>query len=555
MPFEIQIDDGETTSTRRVAKGPLVIGRSRSADIRVRSDGVSAHHASVGQIGSVVEVIDLESKNGIDVRGARVPRAILGPGEAFTLGNARVTVLGVTIPKSARGPVDYLGLSHGASATTATTATAVRAPARPRARPTEPAAAAVPAAAVVAHATGCLRASRFHDDDVDFDRLVYRALRSAPWTLVSVVLHALVFAILAFVDLGLGGAPPPAEEVVVALNAGATMDALDERIDAAITPDLAEDLEQPLPDLEDAPFTVEAMPTTEDEESLEDPFLMPTQLDAIAAGSPSEGNTSIGLLPTSIGGVSMGSSFGKEQAGDANAAASNALRASPFARKLLRGLKLRTSRVTVRVLGGDYDQCESVLGTLGLEHDVLLPDELTLARPGREIKAIFYNCTPRPLTETALDHLEEWVREGGYLFTTDWGIEYVLDKRFAQYVRSLKRRGRWVMTDDETIDISVVGEHPLLRGLPDSQRTSRWWLENSSILIDIVDPKRVDVLMESDTLESRHGSKTVAVTFQHGRGRVVHVLGHVFQQEGNLRGTVAMQRLLMNFLYRSHRTR
>jgi hypothetical protein len=43
----------------------------------------------------------------------------------------------------------------------------------------------------------------------------------------------------------------------------------------------------------------------------------------------------------------------------------------------------------------------------------------------------------------------------------------------------------------------------------------------------------------------------VAVTFKHGKGRVVHALGHMYQKEGNLRGAYAMQRLLLNFLYQA----
>jgi len=253
--------------------------------------------------------------------------------------------------------------------------------------------------------------------------------------------------------------------------------------------------------------------------------------------------------------MQLGASFGKDEAGQANTLAARALRSSPFTRQLLKGLRLRSSHVNIRVLGGEYDQCENVLERLGLEHDTLLPGELDLAAPGKEIRAIFYNCTSKPLSDTALDHIEGFVRDGGYLFTTDWGLENVLEQRFSQYVRALRDRGRVIMTADETISFKAAVQHPLLRGLPDTSRTSRWWLEDSSLLVDIVNPRAVDVLLESEELEMRHGSNVVAVTFQHGRGRVVHVLGHFFQKEGNLRGTVAMQRILLNFLYQALRKR
>ena len=36
--------------------------------------------------------------------------------------------------------------------------------------------------------------------------------------------------------------------------------------------------------------------------------------------------------------------------------------------------------------------------------------------------------------------------------------------------------------------------------------------------------------------------------FGKGKGRVLHMLGHVYQMEGNLKGTFSAQRLMANFL-------
>ena len=58
----------------------------------------------------------------------------------------------------------------------------------------------------------------------------------------------------------------------------------------------------------------------------------------------------------------------------------------------------------------------------------------------------------------------------------------------------------------------------------------------------------VDVLLESDDLMQRDGASPVAVTFRFGEGRVLHLLGHFYQKEGNLRGTFSTQRLIANFL-------
>ena len=58
----------------------------------------------------------------------------------------------------------------------------------------------------------------------------------------------------------------------------------------------------------------------------------------------------------------------------------------------------------------------------------------------------------------------------------------------------------------------------------------------------------MEVLITSDDLKARYGVSDVAATFRYGKGRVLHMLGHVYQKEGNLKGTFSAQRLMANFL-------
>ena len=220
----------------------------------------------------------------------------------------------------------------------------------------------------------------------------------------------------------------------------------------------------------------------------------------------------------------------------------------------MNGLRLRTNEQNVKVVKGDYDQGELVMEALGLKHGWITAPEIAQQTPGQDVRAIFYNCTGRPAGPRALESLARWVEDGGFLFTSDWGIEIVLEKAFPGFVKSKKDGPRTVMTPDETITFTIApGQHPLLSGLPPEAETARWWLEDSSIPFVIEKPAEVEVLVQSADLDRKHGSKLVAVTFKYGKGRVVHVLGHMFQKEGNLRGAYAMQRLLLNFLYQAIR--
>ena len=50
------------------------------------------------------------------------------------------------------------------------------------------------------------------------------------------------------------------------------------------------------------------------------------------------------------------------------------------------------------------------------------------------------------------------------------------------------------------------------------------------------------------SLKQRFGSGNVAVEFRPKRGRVLHLMGHFYQKDGNHAGVVAMHRLIFNFL-------
>ncbi len=549
MPIRLEVHDGHHTRSVRVPRADAVIGRARGSDVRLSSPGVSRRHARVRVVGDAIEVVDLGSRAGVLVRGTKVPSALVSVGESFTVCEARITLVEAS-----------LGVESDArSGSEVPSSTAPTRPAPASAAPRARRAVALAQAPLFDRNQSILPAPRPANDPraerhLEFDELLYATLNRTPWYAISIGLHFVLLALLTVVDLGLSPPPRPPEDAVIALSDGTGADGLDDTIDELLVDDILEDMERLIPDDADVDTPFEPVPieATEDEPDVEEmvPFV---DAPAAALGIQDPSAASLGLLPTSTTNMKLGASFGKDEAGEANTLAARALRASPFTRQLLKGLRLRTSRVNTRVLRGEYDQCESVLDRLELEHDALLPGELELAAPGQEIRAIFYNCTSKPLSEAALDRIEGFVRNGGYLFTTDWGLENVLERRFSQYVRTLRDRGRVIMTDDETISFQAATKHPLLRGLPGGAKTSRWWLEDSSILIDVVAPQAVDVLIRSKELKSRYGSDVVAVTFKHGKGRVVHVLGHFFQKEGNLRGTVAMQRILLNFLYQALR--
>jgi Protein of unknown function (DUF3662)/FHA domain len=81
----------EVTSPR------VVLGRSRSCDIRVSDVNVSRRHAEVRQEGATYWIIDLDSTNGTVVNGLPVERERLRDGDTITLGSTDI-VFGRSVP-------------------------------------------------------------------------------------------------------------------------------------------------------------------------------------------------------------------------------------------------------------------------------------------------------------------------------------------------------------------------------------------------------------------------------------------------------------------------
>ena len=73
-----------------VTKRREVIGRSKDADIQVADPNVSRRHAELRQEGATYWIVDLDSTNGVEVKGKRVRRLKLEEGTRFTIGSTEL---------------------------------------------------------------------------------------------------------------------------------------------------------------------------------------------------------------------------------------------------------------------------------------------------------------------------------------------------------------------------------------------------------------------------------------------------------------------------------
>jgi hypothetical protein len=74
-----------------ITKRRAVLGRSKDADIQVSDPNVSRRHAEIRQEGATYWLVDLDSTNGIEVKGKRVKRLKLEDGTRFTIGSTELS--------------------------------------------------------------------------------------------------------------------------------------------------------------------------------------------------------------------------------------------------------------------------------------------------------------------------------------------------------------------------------------------------------------------------------------------------------------------------------
>jgi len=88
----LTLHSGPDTGRRvPLSAGTWILGRDDSADVVIYDDFVSKRHARI-DVGSVVEVVDLNSANGIVVDGGLVPRLVAIQGQELLVGDTRLTI-------------------------------------------------------------------------------------------------------------------------------------------------------------------------------------------------------------------------------------------------------------------------------------------------------------------------------------------------------------------------------------------------------------------------------------------------------------------------------
>lgn len=171
------------------------------------------------------------------------------------------------------------------------------------------------------------------------------------------------------------------------------------------------------------------------------------------------------------------------------------------------------------VVKGRYDHAEHVLESCRIPY--VTADNSNLKSRLAQAGLLVVNC-PGELSDSSIDLVRQFVDRGGSLLTTDWSLSGCLEKICPGYVY-------WdgAYSKSEIVDgIVVLPENNLVRN---AISPAPWKLDDKSELIKPGARKAVQVLARSRQLsfEDTVNLGVLALTFDYGKGRVLHLIGHV----------------------------
>lgn len=184
----------------------------------------------------------------------------------------------------------------------------------------------------------------------------------------------------------------------------------------------------------------------------------------------------------------------------------------------------RVSAAEVVVVAGSADHMEQVLRRAQIRFEVVAPDELPqLPLTNRQV--LMVNCTGE-MSAAARERVRRFVNAGGFLYTTDHAVKHVIEPLFPGTLRFTG-----VTSTEEIFPMVPAGDQGLLARIGGAGHP-RWQLASGGYLFEILDRRKVDVLMSSPQVGARYGTPALGVRFRVGDGQVIHVTGHFFTQPG-----------------------
>lgn len=191
----------------------------------------------------------------------------------------------------------------------------------------------------------------------------------------------------------------------------------------------------------------------------------------------------------------------------------------------IEGLYTGLDIVVLGSIGGG-DHIEDLLASMKIKHRMTMSPRVHEA--GLHPYLLFVaNCWGK-IQEDDVDTLAWFVRAGGYLFSSCWALEETVVKVYPGVMR------RWYTPIGQVLDYTPIAEpcvpgSPYLDGVFDDWTQPQYVLEGA-YLIEVLDPDRCEVLIDSPEAAACWGSGNMAAWFEAGHGVVLDSVNHFSHQ-------------------------
>jgi HEAT repeat protein len=195
--------------------------------------------------------------------------------------------------------------------------------------------------------------------------------------------------------------------------------------------------------------------------------------------------------------------------------------------------------VVLKTRGGG-DNIQDLLAEYGIEHRIIRAASVDDA--GLHPFALFVANCPGEIVADDVERLQWFVRAGGYLFASCWALTHTVEVSFPDVVRKLETRAQ-VLDTVEAERCPV--DSPFLEGVFEGPTRPLYELVGAH-LIDVIDPERFEVLIDSPHCATAWGDGNLAGWFTIGHGVVLDSSNH-FDMQGMKQAKVRTEEDRMAF--------
>ncbi len=196
--------------------------------------------------------------------------------------------------------------------------------------------------------------------------------------------------------------------------------------------------------------------------------------------------------------------------------------------------------IVVLVTRGGGDNIQDLLTMYGIEHRLIRA--AGVQKCGLHPHALFVVNCPGEIVHDDEEAIRFYVHAGGYLFASCWALTHTVQVCFPGVVRKYENRRQVV---DTVLAEPVPVESPLTAGVF-TEGCRPFYELMGSHLIEVIDPERFEVLIDSPETATRWGEGNLAGWFTIGHGLVLDSANH-FDLQGMSHANLADEKARMAF--------